>query len=43
LLARPEPIRRAAARTRAEHYGWAAAVSGFLEVHLACTAGGTRV
>ncbi|GIH08582.1 GDP-mannose-dependent alpha-(1-6)-phosphatidylinositol dimannoside mannosyltransferase [Rhizocola hellebori] len=33
LLARPEPQRRAAARARAETFGWDAAVSGFLAVH----------
>jgi alpha-1,6-mannosyltransferase len=33
LLARPEAARRAAARARAERYGWPAAVSAFLAVH----------
>jgi alpha-1,6-mannosyltransferase len=33
LLARPEPERRAAARARAERFGWPAAVAGFLNVH----------
>jgi alpha-1,6-mannosyltransferase len=33
VLARPEPARRACARARAERYGWAAAVKGFLAVH----------
>ncbi|GIJ52138.1 GDP-mannose-dependent alpha-(1-6)-phosphatidylinositol dimannoside mannosyltransferase [Virgisporangium aliadipatigenens] len=33
LLARPEAARRAAARARAERYGWPAAVEGFLTVH----------
>jgi alpha-1,6-mannosyltransferase len=36
VLARPEALRRAAARARAEGYGWASAVDGFLAVHLAC-------
>lgn len=33
LLARPEPERRAAARARAEGFGWAASVEGFLRAH----------
>jgi len=33
LLARPERVRRAAARARAEQFGWSAAVDGFLAVH----------
>jgi alpha-1,6-mannosyltransferase len=33
VLARPEPDRRAAARARAERYGWPAAVQAFLAVH----------
>jgi alpha-1,6-mannosyltransferase len=33
VLSRPEPERRAAARTRAERYGWPAAVQAFLAVH----------
>jgi alpha-1,6-mannosyltransferase len=33
LLARPESSRRAAARARAEQFGWDAAVDGFLAVH----------
>jgi alpha-1,6-mannosyltransferase len=33
LLARPERDRRAAARARAEQYGWPAAVDGFLAAH----------
>lgn len=33
LLARPEHERRAAARARAEEYGWPAAVGGFLRAH----------
>jgi alpha-1,6-mannosyltransferase len=37
VLARPETSRRAAARARAEHYGWPAAVEGFLAVHRACS------
>lgn len=36
VLARPEGLRRAAARARAESYDWASAVDGFLAVHLAC-------
>ncbi|MGP4004386.1 glycosyltransferase [Streptomyces sp. 8N706] len=33
LLARPESVRRAAARSRAEGFGWAAAVEAFLAAH----------
>jgi alpha-1,6-mannosyltransferase len=33
VLSRPEPDRRAAARARAERYGWPAAVQAFLAVH----------
>ncbi|MFI5834931.1 glycosyltransferase [Micromonospora sp. NPDC051300] len=33
LLERPEPDRRAAARARAEEFGWPAAVAGFLRAH----------
>ncbi|GAA3241401.1 glycosyltransferase family 1 protein [Actinocorallia longicatena] len=33
ILARPGPERTAAARARAEHYPWSAAVSGMLAVH----------
>ncbi|WP_329111128.1 glycosyltransferase [Micromonospora sp. NBC_01699] len=33
LLARPEAERRAAARARAERFGWAASVEGFLRAH----------
>jgi alpha-1,6-mannosyltransferase len=33
LLAQPEPVRRARARARAELFGWAQAVQGFLDVH----------
>ncbi|MEU8814846.1 glycosyltransferase [Actinoplanes sp. NPDC048796] len=33
LLERPEAERRAAARARAEHFGWQAAVDGFLRAH----------
>jgi len=33
VLSRPEPGRRAAARARAERYGWPAAVRAFLAVH----------
>lgn len=39
LLARPEPERRAAARARAERYGWPAAVEAFLAAHLAAPVG----
>jgi len=35
VLARPEQPRRAAARARAERYGWPAAVQAFLAVHQA--------
>lgn len=35
LLARPEEERRAAARARAEQYGWPAAVAAFLTAHRA--------
>jgi alpha-1,6-mannosyltransferase len=35
VLARPEQARRAAARARAERYGWPAAVQTFLAVHQA--------
>lgn len=33
LMARPEPERRAAARARAERFGWPQAVGGFLRAH----------
>jgi alpha-1,6-mannosyltransferase len=33
ILGRPEAARRAAARARAERFGWPAAVAGFLEAH----------
>ena len=33
LLARPEAQRRAAARARAEQFGWGTAVDGFLAAH----------
>jgi len=33
LAARPEPVRRQAAREQAERYPWSAAVAGFLEAH----------
>ena len=33
LLARPEPARRAAARHRAEQFGWGTSVTGFLAAH----------
>ncbi|HYB17442.1 MAG TPA: hypothetical protein VEF71_18500 [Streptosporangiaceae bacterium] len=35
VLARPEQPRRAAARARAERYGWPAAVQAFLSIHQA--------
>ena len=43
VLARPETSRREAARARAEQYGWAAAVEGFLAVHHACSRRGLPV
>ncbi|MEU2688655.1 glycosyltransferase [Streptomyces hygroscopicus] len=43
VLARPEPRRRAAARARAERYGWPAAVASFLAAHDASTEGVGRV
>jgi len=39
VLARPEQRRRAAARARAERYGWPAAVRAFLGIHRALVAG----
>ncbi|HEY0001969.1 MAG TPA: hypothetical protein VGB74_16075, partial [Actinoplanes sp.] len=33
LMERPEEERRAAARTRAERFGWPQAVDGFLRAH----------
>jgi alpha-1,6-mannosyltransferase len=39
LLARPERVRRAAARARAERYDWDTAVRGFLAVHSAAALG----
>jgi alpha-1,6-mannosyltransferase len=39
LLARPERVRRAAARARAERYDWDTAVRGFLAVHAAAVLG----
>ena len=33
VLRRPEAARRAAARTRAERFGWAVAVAGFVAIH----------
>jgi alpha-1,6-mannosyltransferase len=39
LLARPERVRRAAARARAERYDWDTAVRGFLAVHSAAVLG----
>ncbi|WP_433267329.1 glycosyltransferase [Micromonospora vinacea] len=41
LAARPETQRRRAARTRAEEFGWPAAVAGFLAVHGADVPRGT--
>ena len=43
VLARPEGIRRAAARARRRALRLAAAVNGFLAVHLACVQGGAGV
>jgi len=40
VLARPEPERRAAARARAERFGWPAAVREFLLVHGSVDEGG---
>jgi alpha-1,6-mannosyltransferase len=46
LMERPEEVRRAAARARAERFGWPQAVDGFLRAHGARTvpvpAGGAR-
>ncbi|WP_084713538.1 glycosyltransferase [Streptacidiphilus rugosus] len=46
LLARPEPLRRATARARAEQFGWDAAVAAFLAAHdmgpVPATVGATR-
>ncbi|MCK7624865.1 glycosyltransferase [Streptomyces sp. RS10V-4] len=42
VLARPEPVRRAAARKRAEGYGWRPAVDAFLAAHDAVRPGGGR-
>jgi len=39
VLSWPEPVRRAAARARAEHFGWPAAVQAFLAIHEALAAG----
>jgi alpha-1,6-mannosyltransferase len=39
VLARPEQRRRAAARARAERYGWPAAVQALLGIHQALVAG----
>jgi alpha-1,6-mannosyltransferase len=39
LLARPERVRRATARARAERYDWDTAVRGFLAVHSAAVRG----
>lgn len=39
VLARPEPERRSLARSRAERFGWNAAVDGFLRVHHELAAG----
>ena len=38
VLSWPEPTRRAAARARAEHFGWPAAVRAFLAIHEALVA-----
>ena len=42
LLARPEAERRAAARARAEQYGWDRAVAGFLAAHRATAPRGAQ-
>ncbi|AKA02554.1 glycosyltransferase [Streptomyces noursei] len=42
VLARPEPLRRAAARRRAEGYGWQPAVAAFLAAHDAPRPAGGR-
>jgi alpha-1,6-mannosyltransferase len=42
VLSWPEPARRAAARARAEHFGWPAAVRAFLAIHEALVAGEAR-
>jgi alpha-1,6-mannosyltransferase len=39
ILSRPEPARRAAARARAERFGWPAAVEAFLAIHEVLLAG----
>jgi alpha-1,6-mannosyltransferase len=39
VLGRPEQRRRAAARARAERYGWPAAVQAFLDIHQALATG----
>jgi alpha-1,6-mannosyltransferase len=41
VLSWPEPARRAAARARAERFGWPAAVRAFLAIHEALAAGPT--
>lgn len=43
LLDRPEPLRRKAARARAERFGWAATAAAMLEVHGAPVARGHPV
>ncbi|MEK2478855.1 MULTISPECIES: glycosyltransferase [Streptomyces] len=43
VLARPEPARRAAARRRAEGYGWQPAVAAFLAAHDAPRPAGGRL
>jgi len=42
VLSWPEPARRAAARARAEHFGWPAAVRAFLAIHEALVADEAR-
>jgi alpha-1,6-mannosyltransferase len=42
VLSWPEAARRAAARARAERFGWPAAVQAFLSIHEAVAAGGAR-
>jgi len=39
VLSWPEPVRRAAARARAERFGWPAAVQAFLAIHEALVTG----
>jgi alpha-1,6-mannosyltransferase len=41
VLSWPETTRRAAARTRAERFGWPAAVQAFLAIHESLVEAGT--